>query len=97
VLIGGEERGMAAIEAFGTPAVLPFSVFADTRGQIVAAKLGELHPDDAQLILARLAEVDSGRMPLETARTEISSGLATLAAARARGDSPATQAAAAAK
>jgi len=97
VLIGGQDRGMAAVEAFGMQAVLPFSVFADTQGRIVAAKVGELHPDDAQLILARLAEVDSGRMPLETARTEISSGLTTLAAARARGDSPATQAAAAAK
>ncbi|MGH8220799.1 MAG: TlpA family protein disulfide reductase [Steroidobacteraceae bacterium] len=84
VLIGGEDRGMAAIEAFGMQAVLPFSVFADARGRIVAAKLGELHPDDAQLILARLADVDTGRLPIEKAREEISSGLATLAAARSR-------------
>lgn len=97
VLIGGEDRGMAAIEAFGMQAVLPFSVFADTRGRIVAAKVGELHPDDAQLILARLAEVDSGRLPLEKAREEISSGLAALAVARARADSSAAGSATAAK
>jgi thiol-disulfide isomerase/thioredoxin len=97
VLIGGQDRGMAAVEAFGMQAVLPFSVFADTQGRIVAAKVGELHPDDAQLILARLADVDSGRMPLEKARADVSSGLAALAAARARANSPVTPAATAAK
>lgn len=97
VLVGGEDRGMAAIEAFGMQALLPFSVFADDRGRIVAAKVGELHPDDAELILARLAEVDSGHLQIEKARAEISSGLAALAAARARADSPAHQSATAAK
>lgn len=89
VLVGGTDRGMQAIQAFGMAAVLPFSVFADRRGHIVAVKVGELHPDDARLILARIADVDAGRMPLKQARDEISSGLAALAAARARGAAPA--------
>jgi len=92
VLVGGTDRGMAAIEAFGMQPALPVSVFTDSQGRIVAAKLGELHPDDAQLILTRLANVDAGRMPLEKAREEISSGLAGLAAARVRAATPATTA-----
>jgi thiol-disulfide isomerase/thioredoxin len=92
VLVGGEDRGMAAIEAFGMQAVLPFSVFADSQGRIVAAKLGELHPDDAQLILTRLTDEDSGRVALAKAREEISSGLAALAAARSRAAPPAAAA-----
>jgi thiol-disulfide isomerase/thioredoxin len=92
VLVGGTDQGMAAVEAFGMQPVLPVSVFADMRGRIVAAKLGELHPDDAQLILARLADVDAGHMPLEKAREEISSGLAALAAARSKAATPATAA-----
>lgn len=90
VLVGGEDAGMAAIHAFGMEAVLPFSVFADTRGRIVAVKVGELHPDDAQLILARLADEDAGRLPLQQARDQISAGLAALAAARARQAAPAS-------
>ena len=92
VLIGGTDGGTAAIQAFGMQAVLPFSVFADVRGRIVAAKVGELHPDDARLILARLADVDAGRVPLEKAREEVSSGLAALAAARARAEQTPTAA-----
>lgn len=86
VLAGGESAGLAAVNAFGVQAaVLPLSVFADGRGRIVAVKVGEIHPDDAQLILARLADVDSGRLALQSAREQISAGLAALAAARARG------------
>lgn len=94
ILIGGEDGGFAAIHAFGMQAVLPFSVFADTHGRIVAVKVGELHPDDAHLILARLADVDDGRLPLQTARDQISSGLAALAAARARAAAPSAPASA---
>ncbi|HYK25625.1 MAG TPA: TlpA disulfide reductase family protein, partial [Steroidobacteraceae bacterium] len=92
VLVGGTDRGMAAIEAFGMQPALPVSVFADSQGRIVAAKLGELHPDDAELILTRLADVDAGRVPLAKARDEISSGLAGLAAARERAATSATAA-----
>jgi len=84
VLIGGADRGAAAMEALGLQAVLPVSVFADRQGRVVGVKIGELHPDDARLILARLADVDAGKMPLRQARDQISSGLAALAAARAK-------------
>ena len=42
--------------------VLPFRVFADARGDIVTLKVGELHPDEARLILDRLRDLDRGRL-----------------------------------
>ena len=33
--------------------LLPFSVFADGQNRIVAVKVGELHRDEAEAILAR--------------------------------------------
>ncbi|HEV8019598.1 MAG TPA: TlpA disulfide reductase family protein [Steroidobacteraceae bacterium] len=81
VLIG-EERGLAAASAFGMEVVLPFSVFADHSGRIVALKVGELHRDEAELILRRVHDVDTGRLSLPAARTEISDGLRRLSVAR---------------
>ena len=82
VLIG-EQGGLAAASAFGMEVVLPFSVFADHSGRVVALKVGELHRDEAELILQRVHDVDSGRLTLADARTEISDGLRRLSVARA--------------
>ncbi len=84
VLIGGEDGGLKAIDAFGMAGVLPFSVFADTRGRILTVKVGELHPDEARLILARLLDVDAGRLSLPAAREQIEAGLESLAVHRAQ-------------
>jgi thiol-disulfide isomerase/thioredoxin len=78
----GEDGGLAAVSALGMDTVLPFSVFADGKGRIVAIKVGELHPDEAKLILDRLRTVDSGALPLADARHEIADGLAQAQAAR---------------
>jgi thiol-disulfide isomerase/thioredoxin len=80
----GEQRGLEAVEQFGMQPVLPFSVFADRRGRIVALKIGELHKDEADTILAALREVDAGRSSLPAAREAIADQLKQLAAARAR-------------
>ena len=88
VLIGDED-GLKAVDAFGMQAVLPFSVFADREGHIVALKIGELHPDDAQLILSRVHEVDEGRVSLPAAKQQIASGLSRLAVERAKQGQPA--------
>ncbi len=61
----------------------PFTVFADSKQRIVALKVGELHQDDADLILDRLADVDSGRLDMAAAREQITEGLKTLADKRA--------------
>jgi hypothetical protein len=62
--------------------VLPFSVFADREGRVVTLKVGELHKDEAELILDRLRELDAGRLTLAAAEKEISAGLQRLQAAR---------------
>jgi len=80
----GEQGGLAAVSAFGMDTVLPFSVFADSAGRVVALKVGELHRDEAEFILDRLQEVSRGHLSLPAARQAISAGIARLNAARAR-------------
>ncbi len=84
VLVAGTDGGLKAIGAFGVAAVLPFTVFADGKGRIVSVKIGEIHPDDAHLIVTRLLDLDAGRLALATARDQISSGLKALALERAK-------------
>jgi len=74
----GEEGGLAAVSAFGMETVLPFSVFADRAGRVVTLKVGELHRDEAELILDRVREVDAGRLPVAVAREQISEGVRRL-------------------
>jgi thiol-disulfide isomerase/thioredoxin len=81
VLIG-EQGALAAVGAFGMDTVLPFSVFADREGRIVTLRIGELHRDEAELILERLREVDAGTLTLSAAREQISAGVQRLKAAR---------------
>jgi thiol-disulfide isomerase/thioredoxin len=87
VLIG-EDEGIKAVDAFGMQAVFPFSVFSDREGRIVGLKIGELHPEDAQLILARVDDVDHGRLDLAAARQQVSAGLQALERARQSQSAP---------
>ncbi len=82
-LLIGEQGGLAAVTAFGMETVLPFSVFADRHGRVVALKVGELHPDEARLILERLQQLDQGQLTLAAAREQIGAGISRLTAARA--------------
>jgi len=83
-LLMGEKEGLAAVTAFGMDPVFPFTVFADDRDNIVAVKVGELHLDEAKLILGQVAAVDAGKMGLADARAAVSAGLRALAMARAQ-------------
>jgi thiol-disulfide isomerase/thioredoxin len=82
-LLIGERPGLEAVRALGMEAVFPFSVFVDARGRIVTLKIGELRADQARLILDRVDDLDRGRIDLDTARRQISDGIARLAVARA--------------
>lgn len=82
----GEQEALDAIEAFGMEAVFPFSVFGDRRGRIVAVKVGELHDNEAAAILARIKEVDAGRLALPQAREQIAEQLRVFAIERAHDD-----------
>ena len=77
-LLIGERGGLAAASAFGMDTVLPFSVFADSSGRIVTLKVGELHRDEAELILNHVRQLDSGTLTLAQARTQISQGMERL-------------------
>lgn len=83
VLIG-EKDGMAAIDAFGMESVFPFTVFVDKQGRIFTVKVGELHRDEATVILNDLRDVDSGKVEISAARQQLSTELAKLGAERSR-------------
>ena len=83
-LLIGERPGLETVRSLGMEAVFPFSVFVDADGRIVTLKLGALRADQATLILDRLDDLDRGRIDLDTARREISAGMAKLAMARAQ-------------
>ena len=84
----GEEDGLEAAQKFGMDLVLPFSVFADGQNRIVAVKVGELHREEADAILAQMRALGAGRTTLAAARAAISSTLKELALERAKQSKP---------
>jgi thiol-disulfide isomerase/thioredoxin len=83
-LLVGEQEGLKAAELFGMEMVLPFSVFADSKGHVVAVKIGELHADEADFILTEIGAVDQGKADLAQARQRIQAALRALAVQRAK-------------
>lgn len=83
-LMIGEEDGLAAAESFGMDLVLPFTIFADAERRIVAVKVGELHADEASLIIGMVRKINAKSVEIAAARSEIASKLRDLAAQRAR-------------
>ena len=83
-LLIGEDRGLAAAEQFGMQTVLPFSVFADAQGRIIAVKIGELHRDEADYILSTMRALAAGRLSLVQAHEGIAQRLKELAIERAK-------------
>ena len=78
-LLIGEQEALDAATAFGVEAVgFPFTVFADKQGRVIAAHLGELHRDEAELILDAVAAVNAGQQDPLAARAAIEAGLAAL-------------------
>lgn len=86
-ILVGEQGGLEAAAAFGSEPVLPFTAFVDSRGDVVALKRGELHRDEATFILARLADLDAGRLSLAASRARISEELRRLALSRVEASS----------
>jgi thiol-disulfide isomerase/thioredoxin len=82
-LLVGEQGGLEAVSAFGMDTVLPFSVFADRSGRIITLKVGELHRNEAELILDRIQDLDSGKLTLAAAREQISGAMQQMAHERA--------------
>ncbi|HTL91506.1 MAG TPA: TlpA disulfide reductase family protein, partial [Steroidobacteraceae bacterium] len=85
-LLVGEREGLQAAAAFGMETVLPFSVFADREGRVVTLKVGELHRDEAELILARIQDLQAGKLSLAAAQAQITAGVRSLRRAGAGQD-----------
>jgi thiol-disulfide isomerase/thioredoxin len=83
-LLIGEQDALDAAAAFGveTP-VLPFTVFTDRRGEVVALFIGELHQRQAELILSQVQNLNRGLVLLPDARRAIEEGLRALKSPRA--------------
>jgi thiol-disulfide isomerase/thioredoxin len=78
-LLIGEQEALDAASAFGVAAVgLPFTVFSDRQGRIVAAHLGELHAAQAEVILDAVRRVNRGEAEPDAVRTELEQRLEAL-------------------
>ena len=83
VLIG-EQDGLEVAQSFGMEAMgFPATVFTDNQGRIVTIHVGELHADQAAIILGAVQEVMAGSLDPEAAREQIRSQLASLPQDRA--------------
>jgi len=80
----GEEEGLEAAQRFGMEMALPFSVFADERNRIVAIKVGELHRNEADAILAQMRALRAGTIGLPEARAAIAESLKAFSMQRAK-------------
>ncbi len=79
-LLIGEQEALDAAAAFGVDVVgLPFTVFSDAQGRIIAAHMGELTAGQADVILDAVRRVNEGGATPLQARTAIDSGLSALA------------------
>ena len=75
----GEQDALDAAAAFGVDAVgLPFTIFTDTSGRVIALHMGELTADEADLILGAVSDVNAGRTDPAQARQAIAAALAAL-------------------
>lgn len=81
----GEQDALDAAAAFGVDAVgLPFTIFTDTSGRVIALHMGELTADEADLILGAVSDVNAGRTDPAQARQAIAAALAALPPATER-------------
>jgi len=75
----GEQEALDAAAAFGVDALgLPFTIFTDTGGRVIALHMGELTAAEADIILGAVREVNAGRSDPAQARAAIEAGLAAL-------------------
>jgi thiol-disulfide isomerase/thioredoxin len=79
----GDEQAYNQLTALGMQLALPITVFTDREHRILMVKTGELHREEAELILGQLADVEAGTTSMEDARRQIDAGLKQLAVAKA--------------
>ena len=68
-LLIGEEDGLEAVTKFGQGSLgFPFTVFTDNQQRLVLFHLGELHPEQAKIMLATVRKVNAGELTVADAR-----------------------------
>jgi thiol-disulfide isomerase/thioredoxin len=68
-LLIGEEDGLEAVTKFGQGSLgFPFTVFTDNQQRLVLFHLGEIHPNQAEVMLAAVRKVNSGELTIADAR-----------------------------
>ena len=78
VLIG-EQDGLDAVNSFGQGSLgFPFTVFTDNQGRIVLFHLGEIHKEQADVLLSAVRDVNSGKLTPEAARVVAAKQLAAM-------------------
>lgn len=66
----GEQDGLDAVNKFGLGSLgFPFTVFTDNQQRIVMFHVGELHPEQAEVVLDAVRKVNSGELTPAAART----------------------------
>lgn len=65
----GEQEGLDAVNKFGQGSLgFPFTVFTDNQQRIVMFHLGEIHPQQAEVLLAAVRKVNRGELTPVAAR-----------------------------
>jgi thiol-disulfide isomerase/thioredoxin len=78
VLIG-EQDGLEAVNKFGQGSIgFPFTVFTDNQGRIVLFHLGEIHKEQADILLGAVRDVNSGKLTPAAARVVVAKQLAAM-------------------
>ena len=78
-LLIGEQDGLEAVTKFGRGSLgFPFTVFTDNQQRLVLFHLGEIHPPQADVMLAAVRRVNSGELTPAAARAVAAKQLAEL-------------------
>lgn len=78
-LLIGEQDGFEAVTQFGRGSLgFPFTVFTDNQHRLVLFHLGEIHPPQAEVMLAAVRKVNSGELTPLAARAVAAKQLAEL-------------------
>jgi thiol-disulfide isomerase/thioredoxin len=82
----GEQDGLDAVNKFGRGSIgFPFTVFTDNQGRIVLFHLGEIHKEQADVLLGAVRQVNSGELTPAAARVVAAKQLAAIEPKAAEG------------
>ena len=76
---GYSTAGIDAVNKFGQGSIgFPFTVFTDNQGRIVLFHLGEIHKEQADVLLGAVRDVNSGKLTPAAARVVVAKQLAAM-------------------